>query len=183
MTRDINRDYFDWLCSMVSDSKISKRSYNKLLEYLHNSEFTFIIPMDENRCIDGANLRYRFGLEHNIGDPVIASCLDNEPCSILEMMVALAVRCEEQIMGTPGHNLPGRWFWMMIKSLGLQDMYDSNFDGEFVNFTVWRFLNREYERDGEGGLVHIPGIREDMRAMEIWYQMMRYLSDYRRNGE
>jgi hypothetical protein len=86
-------------------------------------------------------------------------------------------------MGTPGRNCPGRWFWMMIKSLGLQDMYDKNFDGEYVNFVVWRFLNREYDRDGKGGLVHIPGILEDLRSMEIWYQMMRYLSNYRRNGE
>jgi hypothetical protein len=183
MTLDINRDYFEWLCSLVGDSKISRHSYAKLLDYLHHTEFTFVIPMDENRCIDGANLRYRYGLEHNIDGPVIASCLDNEPCSILEMMVALAVRVEEQIMGTPGRNCPGRWFWMMIRSLGLQDMYDKNFDGEYVNFVVWRFLNLEYKRDGEGGLVHIPGILEDLRSMEIWYQMMRYLSNYRRNGE
>ena len=183
MTRDINRDYFEWLCSMINNSRSVRRSYGKLLEYLHHTEFTFVIPMDENRCIDGANLRYRFGEERGIDGPVIASCLDNQPCSILEMMVALAVRCEETIMGQPGKNVPGRWFWMMINSLGLFEMTDKNFDDEYVNYVVWRFLDREYDRDGKGGIVYIPGTREDMRSMEIWYQMMRYLSEYRRNGE
>lgn len=180
MGRDIKRDYFEWLCSIVQVPRSSRR-YNKLLDYLHNTEFTFILPMDENRCIDGVNLRYRFGEENNIEGPVIASWLDNEPCSILEMMVALAVRCETFIMGDVGKNKPERWFWMMINSLGLMGMVDSRFDIETVNFIIWRFLNREYSRDGEGGIAYIPGTKEDLRSMEIWYQMMRYLSYYRRN--
>ena len=184
MTRDIHSDYFDWLCSLVNDSKPSHRSYNLLLEYLHNTEFVYIMPMDGNRFADGINLRYRFGDSMSIDGPVIASCLDDKPCSILEMMVALAVRCEIHIMGDPDvGERSGRWFWKMIENLGLSDMYDSRFDGEYVNFVVWRFMNREYSRDGEGGLVYLPNSPYDLRSMEIWYQMMRYLSEYRRNGE
>jgi hypothetical protein len=183
MTRDINREYFEWLCEIVSDSKPKKNcSYGKLLEYLHQTEFVFILPMDENRCVDGMNLRYRFGYEYNIGDPVIASCLDNDPCSILEMMVALSFYVEEHIMVDPEYGLmSGRWFWMMINNLGLSEMTDDNFDYELVNRNIWHFLNRDYDRDGKGGLIYMPNSRYDFRTMDIWYQMMRYLAEYRRN--
>ena len=182
---DVNRDYFEWLCSLVSDSKPNRRaSYNHLLEYLYSTEFVYTLPMDGNRYDDGINLRYRFGYEHNIDGPVIASCLDIKPCSIFEMMVALAFRCEEHIMYNPSCGMmSGRWFWMMISNLGLKDMTDRNYDGEYVNSVIWRFLDRKYSYDGEGGLIYIKDSKYDMRSMEIWYQMQRYLSEYRRNGE
>lgn len=185
ISHDVNKDYFEWLCFLVSDSKPNRRvSYRKLLEYLHDTEFVYIMPMDANRYDDGINLRYRFGYENNIEGPVIASCLDFRPCSILEMMVALAFRCEEHIMFNPNNGMmSGRWFWMMIKNLGLIDMYDSNYDPEFVDNVIWRFLSRKYSHDGEGGLIYIENSPYDMRSMEIWYQMQRYLSQYIRNGE
>ena len=185
MTRDIQKDYFDWLCSMVKDSKPSSRSsYRRLLAYLFSTEFVYVMPMDGNRYEDGINLRYRYGYEHGIADPVIASCLDTSPCSIFEMMVALSTRCEEHIMLNPDAGAQaGRWFWMMIKNLGLEGMTDSRFDEERVNSVVWRFLDRKYSYDGTGGLIRIPNSRYDLRTMEIWYQMMRYLSEYRRNGD
>lgn len=179
----IQNSYFRWLCSMVSDSKPGRYTYNKLLSYLDNAEFTFVLPMDENRCADGVDLRYRFGDEKDIPGPVIASCLDDRPCSILEMMVALAIRCEESIMVDPDNGAkPGRWFWKMIENLGLITMTDDHFDEEHVNGIVWRFLNRDYKPDGAGGLAYIPNTDYDMRSMEIWYQMMHYLTEYLKNG-
>ena len=185
MTRDIHSEYFNWLCSLVKDSKpFSRSSYTKLLTYLYRTEFVYIMPMDGNRYADGENLRYRFGYERGIEDPIIASCLDDTPCSILEMMVALAFRCEEHIMFNPAVGTQsGRWFWMMIKNLGLEHMTDRQYNIEYVNSVIWRFLDRQYDADGKGGLIYIPNTKYDLRTMEIWYQMMRYLSEYRRNGE
>lgn len=179
MTRDLNTEYFEWLCSLIRDSKPMKHvSYRKLMQYLYKEEFIYVLPMDGNRYDDGINLRYRFGYEYNIEDPVIASCLDF-PCSVLEMMVALAFRCEEHIMYNPENGfMPGRWFWLMIQNLNLTKMYDSAFDEELVNSIIWRFLNRGYNSDGEGSLVYIPNCQYDLRSMEIWYQMMRYLTEY-----
>ena len=112
-------------------------SYRRLMVFLYHTEFEYNIPMDGNRCADGISLRYRFGYEHGIGDPVIASCLDNNPCSVLEMMVALALRCEEHIMLIPENGLmSGRWFWSMITNLGLDEMYDSNYDENMVNSVI-----------------------------------------------
>ena len=131
MIRDINNDYFEWLCNIVRDSKPSRASYKKLLTYLFNTEFVYVMPMDGNRFADGVDLRYRFGREHGIEDPIIASYLDIRPCSIFEMMVALAFRCEEHIMYNPvSGTLSGRWFWMFIDNLGLKDMTDTRFDDE-----------------------------------------------------
>lgn len=179
-TRNINEDYYVWLLSLIDGKKA--QSYSKLLNYLYNVEFVYILPMDGNRYDDGINLRYRYGYDYNIADPIIASCLDNKSCSILEMMVALAVRIEEHIMQDPENGLdPGRWFWKMIENLGLITMNDRFFDSEYVNGVVWKFLNREYGPNGEGSLVNLPDRQYNIKSMEIWYQMMRYLSGYNVN--
>ena len=44
------------------------------------------------------NLRYRFGREIKLPSGIISSELDNYPCSVLEMLIALSIRCEETIM-------------------------------------------------------------------------------------
>jgi len=179
--RNINQDYFAWLISLIGDG-LQTKPFNKLLNYLYDQEFVYILPMDGNRYSDGINLRYRYGYDYGIEDPIIASCLDNKSCSILEMMVALCVRVEEHIMQNPENGLaPGRWFWGMIDNLGLATMTDDRYDIEYVNGVIWRFLNREYGPDGKGGPIYIPNCPYDLRTMEIWYQMMRYLSEYKIN--
>lgn len=42
-------------------------------------------------------------------------------------------------------------------------------------------MEREYERNGEGGLFTVNNGR-DMRTTEIWYQMNYYLSEIIREG-
>lgn len=184
MTRDLNSEYFEWLCSLVRDSKPVKRvSYKHLMIYLHHTAFIYINAMDSNRYTDGIDLRYRFGYETGIDESIIASCLDNNPCSVFEMMIALAFRCEEQIMVNPMFGLmSGRWFWKMISNLGLDEMYDSNYDEDMVNSIIYRFLNRGYGPNGEGNLVYMPNCPEDLRTMDIWYQMMRYLNECLNDG-
>jgi hypothetical protein len=146
--------------------------------YLYNTQFVYLIAMDGNRYTDGIDLRYRFGDDNNIEQPIIASCLDNNPCSLLEMMVALALRCEEHIMCNPNIGvLSGRWFWKMITNLGLDEMYDSNYDENYVNNIIYRFLDREYGAHGEGNIFYIPNSQYDLRSMDIWYQMMHYLNE------
>jgi hypothetical protein len=155
-----------------------KRSYRQLLSYLHSVDFDYTIPMDGNRAEDGVDLRYRFGYEYDYDGPIIANYLDDRPCSVLEMLVALAIRCEEHIMDDPDiGNRTGKWFWDMIMNLGLHAMDDTRFDKIYVEGIVYRFLDREYGRNGEGGLFTIPNCRRDLRTVEIWYQMCWYLDD------
>lgn len=184
MTRhELNNEYFEWMCDLVYDSKYSKIfSYRKLLRHLHEIEFVYIIGQDGNRYEDGVDLRYRFGYERNLEGAVIVTYLDDKPCSVLEMLIALSLRCEEHIMDNPDiGNRTGQWFWDMIVNLGLEFMTDSKFDIDYVDNIIDRFLNRKYNYDGEGGLVKIPNCRHDMRSTEIWYQMMWYLDEVLKN--
>lgn len=183
MTRDeVIDQYFDWMYQLAVDDRYSNKSYRKLFARLYDTEFTYTIPMDGNRAEDGIDLRYRFGREHLYHDAMVASCLDDRPCSVLEMMTALSIRCEEHIMDDPDvGNRTGQWFWGMLVSLGLGSMDDRKFDRYFVDRILERFLNREYERNGEGGLFTVNNGR-DMRNIEIWYQMNYYLSEIIQEG-
>jgi len=174
---ELNNEYFEWMCRLVCNERYSKRlSYRKLLSHLHDIDFTYTIGLDANRADDGIDLRYRFGYEHRYGDVIIAKHLDIQPCSVLEMMVALSMRCEEHIMDDPSiGDRMGQWFWNMIASLGLKDMSNARFDKEHTNDILARFMNREYEQNGKGSLFTIHSCQRDLRTAEIWYQMCWYL--------
>ena len=93
--------------------------------------------MDENRFADGINLRYRFADELGYSREQIALYLNDKPCSILEMMIALSIRCEEQITGDMEEgDHPDRWFWLMINNLGLTNMVDDYFDLNYVDHRI-----------------------------------------------
>lgn len=170
----INSDYFEWMYELVGGTRFAEAvSYRKLLTFLHDVEFVYFVPYDENRAADGIALRYRYCLLHD--------CLDSEqyltgPCSVLEMMIALAIRCEE-IMDNPDvGDRTAQWFWEMIKSMGLGSMHNYNYNEWLVNDVVSRFLNREHEADGRGGLFTVKGWDRDMRTAEIWHQLMAYMN-------
>lgn len=174
---EIINEYFEWLSYVVCGEQYEGGvSYRKLLTHLHEVEFTYILPMDENRAGNGINLRYRWALDIDEDTDYILDVLDG-PCSVLEMMVALALHCEENIMDDPMYgNRTGQWFWSMVNNLGLGAMYDELYDERYVDEVITRFLNREYERDGRGGLFTIKNCKYDLRDVEIWHQLSWYLS-------
>lgn len=173
---NIENAYFDWMCRHVCYGKSAEEyGYFKLLSHLHMIDFTYLIDMDGNRATDGIDIRYRFGNENNIPQPVISSVLDVRPCSVLEMMVALSIRCEEHIMDNPDiGDRTSEWFWGMICTLDLQCMNDHLYDRERVAEVIDILLNRKYDCDGHGGLFIVRN-GPDMRITEIWYQLMWYL--------
>lgn len=176
---DIAYEYLDWMYDLVCDDQYSKDlGYRKLFGYLYNVEFTYTIPMDGNRYEDGINLRYRFGDERGIDDSLIAASIDAVPCSVLEMIIALSLRCEEQIMDDDHYgNRVGQWFWEMIVNLKLGGMTDENFDEDYVQQRIDILLNHQYKRNGDGGLFTIHDRTKDMRKTDIWYQMNWYLTE------
>lgn len=175
--RELSGMYFDWMYQLVVDNRCPK-SYRKLFSKLKDTEFIYLIPMDGNRAEDGIDLRYRFGRENGYNDAEVAVLLDTVPCSVLEMMIALSIRCEEQIMDDPDiGNRTGEWFWDMVASLGFRSMDDSCYDEEDADDILARFLNREYEPNGKGGLFAVKDSTVDMRDVEIWYQLWTYLRE------
>lgn len=170
----VRKEYFEWMYDLVCDGRFADSiTYRRLFELLHNTEFVYFIPHDENRAEDGISLRYHYCVSHECED--LEWYLDG-PCSILEMMIALAIR-EEHIMSDPDKgDRTAQWFWSMVSSLGLSGMTDYNFDEEFVNDSVAKFLNREYSPDGKGGLFTIRKWKRDARTAEIWHQLLAYLN-------
>ena len=170
----IINEYFEWLYAMVCEHRYSKEiSFRKLLMRLHDTEFRYSIPNDQNRAENGVYLRWRFACDCGMRE--VPDVLDG-PCSVLEMMVALAIQCEETIMDDPSFgNRLGQWFWGMIANLGLGAMTDERFNRNYVDETIDRFLDREYEPDGKGGLFTVRDCHRDMRDVEIFWQLCYYL--------
>lgn len=168
-------EYFNWMYSYICKYQNSKtHSYYKLLTRLQDTEFTYILPKDANRAEDGISMRWRFAKQYDDPD-YIMDCLDR-PCSVFEMMLALAIRCEEDIMDSAEYgNRISQWFWQMIVNLGLGSMTDMNFDPDYVDDIVQRFLNREFEPDGHGSLFVVRRCKFDLRKVEIWVAMLWYL--------
>lgn len=172
----VKTEYFEWMYELMCGDRFAKSiTYRRLFMFLNNTEFTYFVPHDENRAADGTALRYRYCLLNDWTN--LEYCLSG-PCSVLEMMIALAIRCEERIMSDPEKGDRTRqWFWNMMRSLGLNSMTDYNFDEGLVNDAVTKFLNREYDRNGKGGLFTIKGWDRDARDVEIWHQLMAYLNN------
>lgn len=171
--KELRHEYFEWLCRFV-------KCYNhrKLMSLLFSIDFYYTIPMDGNRYEDGINLRYRFADEKSYHYRYIAALLDDEPCSMLEMMVALALRIEEHITADPDNgDQTKRWFEDMLKNSGLWSMTDDRYSERSATQNVSNILDRKYARNGDGGLFRLHRCRRDLRHVEIWYQAMWYLDE------
>lgn len=178
---DVKNAYFHWLYNWMSGERYHYNiSFKRLLMQMHDTEFVYTIRNDQNRAEDGVNLRYRFAKSGTIDEPVdyILECLAR-PCSVLEMIVALANRCEEDYMDDPAYgDRTAQWFWGMISNLKLGNMLDAWYDKDYVEYTLQKFLHRDYAPDGTGGLFRVRGYKGDMRKIEIWHQMCYFLDTF-----
>lgn len=171
---EIDEDYFLWLCEMV-DADGPDQQYLGLMRHLYDTDFSEesakLVGNDDNRIEDGIQLREKFEEESLYLD---YRCLSG-PCSVLEMMVALAYRMSD----TMGDDQPELWFWEMMENLGLSEMCDKEYylvsGPEIVDEILAIFLRRKYGKDGFGGLFPLERPEKDQRKVEIWYQMSAYL--------
>ena len=173
---DILNSYFEWLYRLVCKDRFSAAiSHRRVLMYLHGTQFRYLLPKDEDRAGEGVNLRWRFICENNLNAAYLNEL--EGPCSVLEMMIGLAIHCEEHIMDDPGiGDRTGQWFWEMMVNLGLGAVSDDRFDRRYVEDIVNRFLDRQYEPDGKGGLFRIRNCKRDLREVEIFSQLCWYLN-------
>ena len=186
---NIRELYFEWLLNQIFTGSILtlRNDYTKLMCYLFNAKFYWSIPRDSNRFEDGLSLRDRFMDvcmdQTTISEDEFELYFNPTNCSVLEMMAALAIRCEETIMYDPDlGNRTGDWFWVMIRSMNLHTMTDADYNEDYVERVVAMMLDREYSPDGEGGLFTIPDCQYDLRDVEIWYQMSWFIA-YISEGE
>lgn len=178
MKENIQKDYFNWICRLAFPDNVDRQRYGCLLHALASVDFIFLIPLDENRTSDGIDLRYRFCYEQGLQNEAMEGVFDAQHCSVLEMMIALALRCDEHIMFDS--DIGGRtnvWFYIMLKNLNLDVYTNEHFNHDGYLEIISRLLNREYDYNGNGGLFILQNPKIDMRVAEIWYQLCWYLAE------
>lgn len=170
-----NSWYFRWLCHRVH--RRSEYTYRELLQLLNDREFYWSVPNDDNRIEDGLKLREIYAETH----PSFLPPGPSEPCSVLEVLIALADRIENILADPRKGDRTADWFWEMIRNLGLNQFHDQNFyearNNGVINFILNQFINRTYDRRGQGSLFPSKKTAKNLARVEIWYQMMNYLDE------
>lgn len=192
--------YFDWLCDTVNaGSNGAFWPYRNLLRRLFLTPFEPSRYMDDNREVDGRMLRYYF--ESNHDDYVLHEqspyhvdggfyeSTKNEPCSMLEMMIALAKKIDTSYLYSNESRL-FIWFWVMIESMGLADNIDGYWENDtekndLVDWIIRTFnLNAHYS-DENGNwiptvfLFPIHNMESISRASSLWEQMQVWYGEQR----
>lgn len=164
----VSDGYLNWLMDKVG----VKEEYIKLFIALSNREFTWFVDNDENRAVDGLNLRSAYGY---------FTGLENKPCTVLEMLIGLSIRVGEEILWDGETDYSEILFWKMIENLHLETMTNDNFDEKYFNSRIDIFLNREYENDGDGALFKLshfhPKSQKRWKNTEIWFQMQTWINE------
>lgn len=165
--------YFSWMCEKIFPNIRDRNNYINLLRCLHEIVFHYSIPMDENRKQDGVDLRYRFAQDRGYSNRDIEIHIDQvNECSMLEMMVALALRGDDNMLYDYETGSKADYIFMvMLRSLEIDNMVNGRFNMDTVHYSIDRLLNHEYAYDGRGGLFTVKHPRRDMREVDIWYQM------------
>lgn len=176
MNAPIDELYFQWLYAQIGDVKLkhpaSKRYWN-LAKQLHDKEFVWLVPNDDNRVADGRDLRRVF-LE-DTGVTPDRNWLDLG-CSFLEMLIALS-----HLLAFENGWRHDRWFWHLMDNLEFEVYNDRNYGDEaptVIDETLDRVLWRQFEPDGMGGLFPLEHPHQDQREIEIWYQACAYLAEH-----
>lgn len=171
-------EYIKFLMDIV-DTK--PKDYSKLFKELLGIKFMHFVGNDVDRAKDGLELRFRF--EEEYGKLYeLEKKLEGE-CSILEAFVALAERCERDIMcDFDCGDRTSEWFWVIMDNLGLSTFTNSSFNSD----EIWRiceiFNLRKYGKSGKNGGAfplkrrHLD-FESDVREVELWYQMNWYLTE------
>lgn len=175
-TLDIQNEYFEWLTRAVGVTLEGPDGYLSMMKALFAKRFIWSVANDDNREADGLALRDIF--VDQIGARSIELPFD---CTVLEMLVALAVRCDHDIIGEPGENLAPYIFWTMIQNLGLDKYDNDHFSGRDVDEILDIWLERKFDKNGKGSIFPVKSdVKSDVknqRDVEIWYQMESFLNE------
>ena len=169
-------EYVKWLCYVGGLDNFGPRHMRFAWE-LYQKNFYPLVGNDDNRCADGKELRGEYAQAMRLHDVHFL----NGPCSVFEALVGIARRME-YIISLPYETNPvARWFLLLIKNLNLH-FYDDedicSMDIELRNdYILTKWLERDYDGNGKGGIFPLNRPREDQRRIEIWSQMHAYLDE------
>jgi len=168
-------DYLYWLIGLVCDNDDRSSNYIALFNELQSIEFYWSIELDSNRSSDGMRLRELYSNETGRRLP---ECDINRPVSLLEVLVAIAMRCEDDIMheSALGDRTP-KWFWGMMNNLGFNAENDDNIEPNYVQTKCEQLLSRNYSIH-DSGLFYTkdPRCHRNFRKIDLWEQLNHWLN-------
>ena len=139
---------------------------------LFDSPFEVILDKDSDRISDCLALRGQYFYEIGInGD------FSNKEVSILELLISLAIRIDNEYIGNPNDPHPEIIFWEMICNLGLNKFDNSHYNGDKIYRILGNFVSRQYDFNGNGGIFPLKNVCFDQKDVEIVGQMKAYLSE------
>lgn len=162
-------EYERWLETIVASR--SKHNGDGIPFFLFHNEFTFRMSRDRNRAEDGVALRRKY--LNAPRNPELPGW-QTEPCTVLEMLIALAIRVDNEYIGDPNRPNPGAFFWEMVENLRLIPIL-SAYGMRENRKKLRKWLDRGFEYNGFGSIFPLHQPRNDQREIEIWDQMNAYL--------
>jgi len=183
MTR-VEELYFSWLCKKIANERVFPR-YKKLFKTLYSTRFRYeqMKPFDVERAKDGLSMRYLFERKmdeylHGVSGREFIE-FEEAPSNMLEMLIALAVRIEDSIMGSASEgDRTSQWFWEMLSNLGIGYMGDNQFNQNEFDRCINNFHNYTYDATGKGCMFRSEKYSiYQMSEKDIWYQMQAHLND------
>lgn len=142
-----------------------------MLRGLYNKEFIYLIPNDDNRAVDGKDLRREFaqalGINPDLGWMRMG-------CSMFELMIVLGRDLAELT-----EENPRSMFWELVENLNLEQYNDNvpippSLISDILDEVIWR----TYRKNGRGGLFPLRGRpAKDQTTVELWYQLNNYVME------
>lgn len=175
-SQPLSEDYLRWLGTQIRGEEDGHpgRTYDGLLDIMHEKEFVWLIPNDDNRVADGLSLRVEFCRKYGFSTD---SLNDVGPGSFLEVLIGLSRR----LSFAAGGNALG-WAWVLMNNLALHRITDpvgrskAHRAHDILDTCIWR----SYSHDGVGGFFPLRRPTENQCQVEIWYQMAAYLDENER---
>jgi hypothetical protein len=169
----LRQEYLGWLEAQFRDEHGNPdKSYWDLLNLMFEKDFRWSHPMDENRAVDGLDLRVYFAREQGL----LPSSMDflGPQCSFLELLIGLSKRLAFLAEG----NASG-WAWNLLGNLELHRMWDPLTPAKRrrAEEIMDNVIERRYLPDGTGGFFPLAWPDDDMTQIELWYQMNAYVSE------
>lgn len=160
--------YDDWLYALVD-----LPSHIMLLRQLHDTEYHAVIDNDDSRIGDGFLLRDIYVNNEWCHDD--ANRLYRMPCSVLELLIGVAYRIENELAQSEYEKTMDEVFYDLLDNLDILYLDDAHFKTSVVAERVDVFMNRTYNPNGHGGLFPLNTTDRDQTRVELWNQMHAWL--------
>ena len=168
-----DQEYIRWICDQLG-LRVTK--WRGMISTLNKIPYRWSIDTDENRAVEGINLRNDYFKERGFN----RVDTDSRDCTVLEMLVSLANRLNFDYVGYPGDEKNGRIFIDFCKNLGIVSAESNEnqcYSGDFedISENIDRWLDGNFEENGEGSPFYTPSEDINLSNLSVWSAALGWL--------